>query len=204
MSHLEDALARGPAPVDREGSGRAARGLADQAAERGLLDVAYATVDSPLGPLLLAATPRGLIQLLYEHGDRDELLERISDSVSPRLLEAPARLGAVRGQLEQYFEGRRREFDLPVDWRLTAGFARRVLRATARIPYGEVLSYQQVAARAGSPRGSRAAGNALGSNPIAIVVPCHRVIRAGGDLGGYGGGPECKEFLLRLEGGWAP
>jgi methylated-DNA-[protein]-cysteine S-methyltransferase len=120
--------------------------------------------------------------------------------VSPRVLEAPARLDGVRRQLDDYFEGRRREFDLPIDWALTAGFTRKVLQATARIPFGAVSSYREVATEAGSPRAVRAAGNALGHNPIPIVVPCHRVLRTGGNLGGYTGGLEKKETLLRLEG----
>jgi methylated-DNA-[protein]-cysteine S-methyltransferase len=175
--------------------------LAERAAEEGLLDVAYTTIDSPFGPLLLAATPRGLVRVNLPSYDPDEALEDLAAKVSPRVLEAPAQLDKVRRELDLYFEGRLREFDLPLDWQLTgAGFRHRVLEETARIPYGETSSYSEMAAVAGSPRASRAAGSALGSNPIPIVVPCHRVLRSGGSLGGYGGGLPMKQALLELEG----
>jgi methylated-DNA-[protein]-cysteine S-methyltransferase len=170
-------------------------------AGEGLLDVAYATVDSPLGPLVVAATPRGLVRLAYT-GSRDEgeVVEDLAGRLSPRILEAPERLDDVRRQLDEYFEGRRAGFEVPIDWSLTHGFTGKVLRQTARIGYGKTSTYAEVAGRAGSPRAVRAAGNALGSNPIPVVVPCHRVLRTGGALGGYTGGVERKEFLLRLEG----
>jgi methylated-DNA-[protein]-cysteine S-methyltransferase len=170
-------------------------------AGEGLLDVAYATVDSPLGPLVVAATPRGLVRLAYT-GSRDEgeVVEDLAGKLSPRILEAPERLDDVRRQLDEYFEGRRADFEVPIDWSLTHGFTGKVLRQTARIGYGKTSTYAEVAGRAGSPRAVRAAGNALGSNPIPVVVPCHRVLRTGGALGGYTGGVERKEFLLRLEG----
>ena len=175
--------------------------IAERAAEEGLLDVAYSSVDSPLGKLTVAATPRGLVRISYdEFRDAEETLEDLARRISPRVLEAPARLDPVRRELDEYFDGRRTEFDVPIDWALSAGFTREVLRATARIGYGQVSSYAQVAAEAGSPRATRAAGNALGSNPMPVVVPCHRVLRTGGSLGGYTGGLERKEFLLRLEG----
>jgi methylated-DNA-[protein]-cysteine S-methyltransferase len=120
--------------------------------------------------------------------------------VSPRIVAADAQLDPVRRELDEYFAGRRRGFELALDWTLVGPFGRRVLGATAEIPYGGVLSYSEVAAEAGSPRGSRAAGNALGANPMPIVVPCHRVLRSGGALGGYGGGLDRKRFLLELEG----
>jgi len=172
--------------------------LTARAAAEGLLDVAYATVDSPLGPLLVAATPRGLVRLSY--GAEGEVLEDLAGRVSPRILEAPARLDEVRRELDEYFDGCRSDFDLPIDWSLTRGFTGKVLRATARIGFGKTSTYAEVAGRAGSPRAVRAAGNALGANPIPVVVPCHRVLRTGGALGGYTGGVERKEFLLRLEG----
>jgi methylated-DNA-[protein]-cysteine S-methyltransferase len=128
------------------------------------------------------------------------VLEELARRVSPRVVEAPAALDEVRRELDQYFDGKRTTFDVPVDWRLHDGFGRRVLRATARIPFGKVLSYAEVAAKAGSPRAYRAAGNALGSNRIPIVVPCHRVVASGGKIGGYTGGLERKEYLLHLEG----
>ena len=131
---------------------------------------------------------------------QDEILEDLAARLSPRVLEAPARLDPVRRELDEYFEGRRTSFDVPIDWSLTRGFTREVLQATARIPYGEVGSYASVAGQAGSPRAVRAAGNALGANPMPVIVPCHRVLRTGGALGGYTGGIERKEFLLRLEG----
>jgi methylated-DNA-[protein]-cysteine S-methyltransferase len=166
-------------------------------------DVAYATVDSPLGKLLVAVTPRGLVRLAYADEREDEVLDELAAGVSPRVLRLEGRTDEARRQLDEYFQGRRRGFDVPVDWRLTRGFMRRVLRATARIPYGSVRTYGEVAARAGSERGYRAAGNALGANPLPIVVPCHRVVHAGGGLGGYTGGVDRKEFLLRLEGALA-
>jgi len=174
--------------------------LVEGAASAGLLDVAYTTADSPFGPLLLAATRRGVVRIGMPTQDDDALLEELAARISPRVLEAPARLDEARRELDLYFEGRLRDFDIPLDWRLSRDFRRRALRAVARIPYGETRSYAQVAKRAGNERAVRAAGSACGSNPIPIVVPCHRVLRTGGALGGYGGGPAMKEALLRLEG----
>ena len=175
--------------------------LADLADSAGLLDVAYATADSPVGKLLLATTGRGLVRLAYvDFEDEAQVLEELARILSPRVLAAPRKLDEPRRELDEYFNGTRRRFELPLDWRLTHGFGRRVLRATARIPYGSVSSYKQVAAAAGSPRGSRAAGNALGANPLPIVVPCHRVLHSGGGLGGYTGGVERKRLLLGVEG----
>jgi methylated-DNA-[protein]-cysteine S-methyltransferase len=175
--------------------------LTARAEAEGLIDVAYTSVDSPLGPLVVAATPKGLVLVSYtEFRGEDEVLEELARRVSPRVLEAPGRLDPVRRELDEYFEGRRQDFDVPIDWSYLAGFTREVLRATARIGFGDVSSYAGVAAEAGSPRAVRAAGNALGSNPMPVVVPCHRVLRSGGKLGGYTGGLERKEFLLRLEG----
>jgi methylated-DNA-[protein]-cysteine S-methyltransferase len=179
----------------------AGRQLAERAAADGLLDVAYASVDSPLGPLVVAATPRGLVRVAYtEPGSRDEVLEDLAARVSPRVLEAPARLDEPRRELDEYFGGHRKEFDLAIDWSILRGFTLKVLRETARIDFGELRSYAEVATAAGSPRAVRAAGNALGANPMPVVVPCHRVVRTGGALGGYTGGVERKEFLLHLEG----
>lgn len=174
--------------------------LADRAAAEGLLDVAYATMDSPFGPLLLAATPRGLVRVNLPAYDPDETLEELAARISPRVLEAPAQLDDVRRQLDLYFEGRLTEFDIPLDWRLTSGFRARVQHAIARIPYGQTRSYTDLARSAGNERAVRAAGTACGSNPIPIVVPCHRVLRTGGALGGYGGGLPMKRALLELEG----
>ena len=177
--------------------------IAPAAAAAGLLDVAYATLDSPLGTLLLAATPQGLVRLAYIAGDREEedVLTRLATKLSPRILAAPRRLDQPRRELERYFTGALRRFETPLDWRLTAGFGRRVLQATARIPFGSRSTYMRVAAQAGSPRASRAAGNALGSNPIPIIVPCHRVLHTGGGLGGYTGGLDRKRLLLEIESG---
>ncbi len=196
MSELEE-LRR--ADLD-QAAARAARAFASRAADAGLADVAYAWVDSPFGPLLVAATKRGLVRLAYPHEGVEESLEELAGAISPRVLEAPARVDEIRRELDQYFEGQRHHFDVPVDFRLTRGFTQKILRITARIPFGSLLTYGQVATKAGSPRAYRAAGNALGSNPIPIVVPCHRVVHADGGLGGYTGGLERKEFLLRLEG----
>jgi methylated-DNA-[protein]-cysteine S-methyltransferase len=177
--------------------------LAGAAAGAGLLDIGYATLDSPVGTLLLAATPRGLVRIAYldAGGQESEVLEQLSARVSPRILAAPRRLDQPRRELEQYFAGARPRFEIPLDWQLTQGFGRRVLEATARIPFGSVSSYKLVAADAGSPRGSRAAGNALGGNPLPIVVPCHRVLHSGGGLGGYTGGVDRKRTLLAIESG---
>jgi methylated-DNA-[protein]-cysteine S-methyltransferase len=201
-SALEQALrrARGTAI----GAERAAGEFAERAAAEGLADVAYAPVDSPFGTLLAAATGRGLLRLAFPEEDVDSVLERIARRLSPRIVEARTPLDPLRRELEQYFEGRRQGFDLALDWSLVGPFGRRVLGVTSEIPFGGVLSYAEVAAEAGSPRGSRAAGNALGSNPIPIVIPCHRVLRSGGALGGYGGGIERKRWLLELEGAPAP
>lgn len=174
--------------------------FAARAAGEGLLDVAYASADSPFGKLLLAQTDRGLVRIGLPNQDPDELLEDLAARVSPRVLEAPAALDAVRRELDLYFDGRLEGFDLPLDWSLSEGFRLKVLRAIASIPYGETRSYGEMAARAGNKRAVRAAGTACGRNPIPLVVPCHRVLRSGGALGQYGGGAEMKRSLLELEG----
>jgi methylated-DNA-[protein]-cysteine S-methyltransferase len=178
----------------------AARRVADRAAAEGLADITYGSLDSPFGPLLAASTSRGLVRLAFPEEGVDPVLERLAGRVSPRIVESLAPLEGARRELEEYFTGSRRAFDLTIDWSLVGAFGRRVLGAAAEIPYGGVLSYAEIAAEAGSPGGSRAAGNALGSNPIPIVVPCHRVLRTGGALGGYAGGLERKRWLLELEG----
>jgi methylated-DNA-[protein]-cysteine S-methyltransferase len=185
---------------DETAAAAAARRLTRRIVDEGLADVSYAPVDSPFGPLLAATTKRGLVKLAFPEEDVDGVLERLARRVSPRIVAADAQLDRVRRELDEYFGGRRRGFALPLDWTLVGTFGRRVLGVTAEIPYGGVLSYAEVAAEAGSPRGSRAAGNALGANPIPIVVPCHRVLRSGGALGGYGGGLDRKRYLLELEG----
>jgi methylated-DNA-[protein]-cysteine S-methyltransferase len=174
--------------------------LARRAAEDGLLDVAYGTYESPLGPLTVFVTPRGMVRLSYPGEPIDAQLDELAALISPRIMAAPERTDEVRRQLDGYFGGTRRDFELPIDWRLLRGFRAQVLKATARIPFGSVSSYREIATRAGSANAYRAAGNALGSNPVPIVVPCHRVLHAGGGLGGYTGGLERKRFLLELEG----
>lgn len=189
------------APPTVDAAALAAR-VAARAADEGVADVAYAVVDTPAGRLVAARTTRGLVRLAYEdhNGGVDEILEQLAERLSPRIVEAPARLDETRRELDEYFAGRRRDFELEIDWALVGPFGRRVLQATAAIPFGSTSTYAEIAAAAGSPRGSRAAGNALGANPIPIVVPCHRVLRSGGALGGYTGGLCRKELLLGIEG----
>jgi methylated-DNA-[protein]-cysteine S-methyltransferase len=183
------------ATVDPELASR----FAERADASGLIDVAVTTMDSPIGTLLLMATRRGLVRVAFESENRDEVLGEVAANLSPRILEAPRRLDTVRRELDSYFSGRLRDFDLDLDWSLVGPFAQRVLRRTSRIPYGAVASYGHVAHEIGSPRAARAVGNALGSNPIPVVVPCHRVVRTGGNIGGYGGGLPRKRWLLDLE-----
>jgi methylated-DNA-[protein]-cysteine S-methyltransferase len=176
--------------------------FAERAASEGLVDVAYTRADSPLGPLLLAATPRGLACVSYsEFRDEDQTLERLASRLSPRVVEAPARLDDIRRQLDDYFAGRRRDFEVSIDWGLVGDFGRRVLGRTAEIPFGAVATYGDVARGIGAPGAARATGNALGANPMPIVVPCHRVVASGGKLGGYTGGVDRKKLLLSLERG---
>jgi methylated-DNA-[protein]-cysteine S-methyltransferase len=186
--------------IDRTATDKAIDRFKARAAEEDLLDVAYTTADSPFGPLLVAKTSRGLVRVGLPNQDADELLVDLSKRVSPRVLEAPAELDETRRELDLYFEGKLDSFDLPLDWRLSGGFRQRVLRAINRIPYGQTRSYTEMARKAGNERAVRAAGTACGSNPIPLVVPCHRVLRTGGALGGYGGGLPMKEALLQLEG----
>ena len=184
-----------------EAAALAAR-TAARAADEQIAEVAYATLDSPVGRLVTIATPRGLARIAYERADGglDAVLDDVALRLSPAIVEAPARLDPVRRELDEYFAGRRRDFDVELDWALTGGgFRRRVVQQCARIPFGATSTYREMAVAAGSPRAFRAAGNALGSNPIPIVVPCHRVLASGGGLGGYTGGLERKRALLSLE-----
>jgi methylated-DNA-[protein]-cysteine S-methyltransferase len=198
MTDLEQRLRDAPsAELDRKALGAA---LAQRAGKASLLDVAYAELDSPIGELIVFVTQRGLLRVKYADEPIEEVLAEVAARVSPRILRAPSRTDSVRRELDGYFALRRQRFDLPIDWSLVRGFAGSVLRETARIPFGDVRSYGQVASQAGSPRAARAAGNALGSNPIPIVVPCHRVLHADGGLGGYSGGLDRKRYLLALEG----
>ena len=180
--------------------GALASAIAERGAGDGLVEVAFTTVETPIGELLLASTDEGLVRVGWSADDRDWILEGLAASIGPRILELPARLDDVRRQLDEYFEGERRQFDLELDWRLSGGFVRKVLEATWAIPFGQTRSYSEMATAAGSPRAFRAAGSALGANPIPVIVPCHRVLRSGGALGGYGGGLPVKRQLLELEG----
>jgi methylated-DNA-[protein]-cysteine S-methyltransferase len=201
MRDIESALRQAGRRSYTSESELAARRLTEHAADGGLADVAYTTIDSPVGPIMLAATRRGLVRISFARSlDTDGFAGELAASISPRVVESAAWFDPIRRELEEYFQGRRTRFDLPLDWSLTGGFGRRVLRATARIPYGAVSTYRDIAREAGNGRAFRAAGNALGANPIPLVVPCHRVLHSGGGLGGYGGGVDVKEFLLRLEG----
>jgi methylated-DNA-[protein]-cysteine S-methyltransferase len=194
----EDLLAALPA-ADEGTTARLRAALAERAAAEGLLDVAYRTVDSPVGPLLLAATPAGLVRVAYEVEDHDAVLAGLAGAVSPRVLHAPARLDTAARELDEYFAGGRRRFDLPLDLRLARGFRRSVLDSLPEIGYGRTTSYAAVAAAAGSPAAVRAAGSACATNPLPLVLPCHRVVRSDGTLGRYVGGTETKRTLLAME-----
>jgi methylated-DNA-[protein]-cysteine S-methyltransferase len=173
--------------------------LAAAAQRDGILDVAYRTIDSPVGPLLLAATEAGLVRIAYASEDHDAVLQALADRISPRVLNAPARLDGAARELDEYFAGQRRGFELPLDWRLSAGFRRAVLSHLGEIGYGQTASYAAVAALAGNPKAVRAAATACATNPLPLVVPCHRVIYSDGRIGRYLGGPEAKRALLLLE-----
>ncbi|WP_176554603.1 methylated-DNA--[protein]-cysteine S-methyltransferase [Georgenia sp. 311] len=173
--------------------------LAEDAARDGLLDVAYRQVDSPVGPLLLAATDRGLVRVAFAFEDHDRVLTDLAQRVGPRVLRAPARLDAVARQLEEYFDRSRTAFDVDVDLALSHGFRRTVLEHLRTIGYGRTESYAEVAGHVGNPRAVRAVGSACATNPLPIVVPCHRVLRSDGGIGGYLGGLPAKELLLALE-----
>jgi len=174
--------------------------LSAAADAEGILDVAYRTVDTPVGPLLLAATEQGLVRVAYPNQGHDAVLQALADRVSPRVLHAPARLDPVARQLDDYFAGRRRRFDVPLDWRLSVGFRSTVLHHLATdVAYGRTASYAALAALAGSPRAVRAVGTACATNPLPVVVPCHRVVRSDGAIGNYAGGVDAKRTLLALE-----
>ena len=194
---LDDLLAApGPDPaVDP----RLRERLAAAADDRGLLDVAYRTVDSPIGSLLLAATTEGLVRVAFDCEGHDAVLAALAGRVSPRVLRAPGRLDAAARQLEEYFAGRRQAFDLPLDLRLASPFRRTVVRQLASIPYGSTASYATVAAAVGKPAAVRAVGSACATNPVPLVLPCHRVVRSDGSIGQYGGGTAAKRALLDLE-----
>ncbi|CCW12838.1 methylated-DNA--[protein]-cysteine S-methyltransferase [Rhodococcus aetherivorans] len=186
-------------PVDAAGLTRLHARLILDAEAADLLDVAYRIVDTPVGPLLLAATPAGLVRVAYAAEDHEAVLARLAADISPRILAAPARLDDAARQLDEYFRGARTAFDLPLDLRLARGFRREVITHLPGIGYGRTASYAEVAAVAGSPRAVRAVGTACARNPLPVVLPCHRVVRSDGDLGRYVGGVDAKRMLLRLE-----
>jgi methylated-DNA-[protein]-cysteine S-methyltransferase len=165
-----------------------------------ILDIAYRVIDSPVGPLLIAATKLGLVRIAYASEGHGTVLQKLADKVSARILLAPARLDAAARQLDEYFTGDRREFDLPLDWRLSAGFRSTVLHRLPEVTYGQTASYAAVAKLAGNPKAIRAVGSVCATNPLPVVVPCHRVIRSDGAMGGYLGGVAAKRILLTLEG----
>jgi methylated-DNA-[protein]-cysteine S-methyltransferase len=173
--------------------------LADGAEAASVLDVAYRTLDTPVGTLLLAATRDGLLRVAYAAEGHDRVLENLAAQVSPRILKAPRRLDDAARELDEYFAGQRHRFDLPLDYRLATGFRRKVVTYLPGIGYGHTASYAAVAAAVGSPRAFRAVGTACATNPLPLIVPCHRVIRSDGDPGSYLGGPDAKRLLLELE-----
>ena len=195
-----EGLIKAASNADPEAVQGAARRFAARATAEGLVEVAYASVDSPFGELHLAATDRGLVALNLPAYAPEDFLAGLSQRISPAILESPARLDDARRELDDYFEGRRKRFTVALDWRLIHGFQEKVLRSTYAIPYGKTRTYGEVAAEAGNPRAQRAAGSALGRNPIPLIVPCHRVLRSGNIPGNYGGGPDMKKALLKLEG----
>jgi methylated-DNA-[protein]-cysteine S-methyltransferase len=196
MDEFETALR---AAAARLPDGRPSPALAERALRAGLVDVAYATTDSPVGPLLLAATDTGVVRVSFAREGFDDVLVALAQLISPRVLEAPGRLEAARRQLEEYFAGRRTAFDVPLDHRLSRGFRAKALGAIAAIPFGRTGTYSSIAAAAGSPRAVRAAGSACATNPIPLLVPCHRVVRSDGSMGRYGGGEAAKRLLLEHE-----
>lgn len=195
MTELFDTLPE----VDGDANARLHARLVADAAAAGLLDVAYRTVDTPVGTLLLAATGTGLVRVAYAREGHDTVLATLAERVSPRILHAPGRLDGVARQLDEYFSGSRTVFDLPLDLRLAKGFRRAVLDHLPSIAYGRTESYAQVAAAAGSPKAVRAVGTACATNPLPVVVPCHRVVKSDGSFGGYVGGPDAKHTLLTME-----
>jgi methylated-DNA-[protein]-cysteine S-methyltransferase len=196
MSDLVRALSH---PDDDADAQRLQARLTRDADAAGVLDLAYRTLETSVGRLLLAATPRGLVRVAFAVEGHDAALERLAREVSPRILRAPARLDPAAREIDEYLAGKRRAFDLPLDLRLAHGFRRRVLAHLARIRYGTTASYTQIARRSGHPLAVRAVGTACARNPLPIVVPCHRVLRSDGTLGGYAGGLDVKRTLLALE-----
>ena len=173
--------------------------VASRAQQQNLLDIAYRTVDTPVGQLLIAATPIGLVRVAYTRQDHDAVLTALAEQVSPRVLFAPAKLDEAARQFDDYFTGRRHGFDLAVDLQLASGFRRTVLEHLPDVGYGRTVSYGELAAEVGHPRAARAVGTACATNPLPLVIPCHRVVLGDGSPGAYVGGPEIKRVLLNLE-----
>lgn len=182
-----------------DSDGRLHGRLAELAERRDLLDISYRTADSPFGPLLLAATRAGLVRVAFQREDHDAVLARLASDISPRILCTPRRLDVAARQLDEYFAGQRRAFDVPIDLQLARGFRRSVLVHLRDIPYGVTQSYAAVARAAGNPSAIRAAASACSHNPLPLIVPCHRVVRSDGATGQYLGGPEVKQALLAME-----
>ena len=199
----EDVFAALPV-TDEPATARLHARLVAAASAEGLLDVAYRVLDTPVGRLLLAATEQGLVRVAFAREDHAAVLDKLAAAVSPRVLNAPGKLDAVAREIDEYFAGKRDSFDLPLDFRLAKGFRREVLAHLPEIGYGRTASYAVVAALAGSPRAVRAVGTACATNPLPIVVPCHRVVRSDGSIGQYVGGIDAKQTLLTLEGGPSP
>lgn len=200
--HADAGEGAGPAalfPVDGLDLVRLRARLTAAADDGGLLDVAYRTIETPVGPLLLAATERGLVRVAFELEDFEAVLETLAAKISPRVLAAPRRLDTAAAELEEYFAGGRCAFDVPLDYALSSGFRQSVQRSLPHIGYGCTRSYKEVAESVGNPRAVRAVGTACATNPLPVVVPCHRVLRSDGGLGGYIGGLDAKQTLLSLE-----
>ena len=186
--------------IDEETRRRLHDRLVREAQTAGLLDVAYRTIDSPVGPLLLAATAKGLVRVAYGCENHEKVLERLARDLSPRILHAPERLDGAAREIDEYFAGLRHRFDLPVDLSLAGGFRRLVLTRLRAIDYGQMATYRAIAVAVGNPKAVRAVGTACATNPLPIVVPCHRVVRSDGSIGQYVGGADAKQTLLTLEG----
>jgi methylated-DNA-[protein]-cysteine S-methyltransferase len=186
-------------PVDPAALGRLHERLAADASADGVLDLAYRDLDTPIGSLLLVATETGLVRIAFAAEDHASVLQALADRISPRILRAPGRLDDAARQLDEYFAGQRKEFDLALDWRLSAGFRREVLHHLAEIAYGRTETYATVAVRSGRPKAVRAVGTACATNPLPVVIPCHRVVRTDGGMGGYLGGLDAKAALLAME-----
>jgi methylated-DNA-[protein]-cysteine S-methyltransferase len=186
--------------IDDDAARRLHARLVAAAGEEGILDIAYRTLDTPLGSLLLAATDKGLVRVAYAVEDHDRVLEQLSARISPRVLRAPARLDLAAREIDEYLGGRRTTFDLSLDLQLSTGFRRLVLARLPEIAYGSTTSYAALALAAGNPKAVRAVGTACATNPLPVVVPCHRVVRSDGAVGQYVGGVDAKRTLLSLEG----